>query len=65
MTFPHGMAPKLSCQSDRPPDGGQEDWGMRKSRFTEAQIVGILQESAAGAKTSELLRRHGISGQTF
>ncbi len=36
-----------------------------KSRFTEAQIVGILQESAAGAKTSELLRRRGVSGQTL
>jgi len=29
---------------------------MRKSRFTEAQTVGILQESAVGAKTPELLR---------
>jgi putative transposase len=38
---------------------------MRTSRFAEAQIVGILQESAAEAKTSELLRRHGISGQTL
>jgi putative transposase len=38
---------------------------MRKSRFTEAQIVSILQESSAGAKTAELLRRHGISSETF
>ena len=38
---------------------------MRKSRFTEAQIIEILQASAAGTKTAELLRQHGISAQTL
>ena len=38
---------------------------MRRSRFTEEQIVAILQESAAGAQTGELIRRHGISRETF
>ncbi|NQY81617.1 MAG: transposase [Alphaproteobacteria bacterium] len=38
---------------------------MRKSRFTKDQIVRIIQEYAAGAKVSELCRRHGLSDATF
>ena len=38
---------------------------MRKSRFTEAQIVGIVREYDAGASVSELARRHGIHANTI
>ena len=38
---------------------------LRKSRFSEEQIVAIIQEYAAGAKVSELCRKHGMSYATF
>ena len=38
---------------------------MKRTRFTEEQIIGILKEAEAGAKTAELARRHGVSEATI
>jgi len=38
---------------------------MRKSRFSEEAIIGILREHEAGMPTAELCRKHGISDATF
>ncbi|MDI3536272.1 MAG: putative transposase [Bacteroidales bacterium] len=38
---------------------------MKKTRFTETQIVAILKKQEAGIKTSDICREHGISDTTF
>jgi putative transposase len=38
---------------------------MKRSRFPQEQIIGILREAEAGAQIRDLSRRHGITEQTF
>ena len=38
---------------------------MTRKRYTEEQIIGVLKESEAGAKTGELCRKHGMSEASF
>ena len=38
---------------------------MRKSRFSESQIIGIVKEHEAGVRVADLCRRHGISAPTL
>jgi len=38
---------------------------MKRTRFTEEQIIGILREQEAGGKTADVCRKHGISQTTF
>ena len=45
--------------------GLSEDGQMKQSLFTEEQIIGVLRKHEAGAKTSDLARKHGVSEATL
>jgi putative transposase len=45
--------------------GLTKDGQMKRARFTEKQIIGVLKEHEAGAKTADLARKHGISEATI
>ena len=38
---------------------------MKRARFTEDQIIGVLKEHEGGAKTADLSRKHGVSEATL
>jgi len=38
---------------------------MKRTRFSEEQIIGVLKEAEAGAKTADLARQHGVSEATI
>jgi len=38
---------------------------MKRSRFTEEQIIGMIREQETGQKTADVCRRHGVSEATF
>ena len=45
--------------------GLTKDGQMKRARFTEEQIIAVLKEHEAGAKTADLARKHGISEATL
>src|SRR5438094_4972260 len=59
----HVRTSRIQVELESGPLG--RDQTMKRKRFTEEQIIGILKEHELGAKTAEVCRKHGISEATF
>lgn len=59
----------LTCPADllqlKLESGLLKDGQMKRARFTEEQIIGVLREHDAGAKAADLARKHGVFGATL
>jgi putative transposase len=47
------------------PVGGELEASMKKARYTDEQIIGLLKQAEAGVSVQELCRKHGVSQWTF
>ena len=59
------MLPKNWSRHNESPQRKEREDQIRKSRFSEEQIVGIVGEHESGVSAAELSRRHGVSEQTI
>jgi putative transposase len=58
----------VTCTPETGPESARiqdKEEGMKKGRFSEEQMIGILKQQEAGRKVTELAREHGISEATI